>query len=870
MTLGNGTRLGPYEILSLIGTGGMGEVYRARDTRLGREVAVKILPAAFAEDKDRLRRFEQEARAAGMLNHPNILAVYDVGTQDGSPYVVSELLEGQTLRDALTEAALPLRKGLDYALQIARGLAAAHEKGIVHRDLKPENLFIVKDGRVKILDFGLAKLVRPVMPDEKHSALPTVAPGTEAGMVLGTVGYMSPEQVLGRPTDHRSDVFAYGAILYEILLGKRAFKRNSAVETMNAILKEDPPELSETNPNLPPALERIVRRCMEKSPDLRFQSASDLAFAIEALSQTTSSVRTIPPAKLPVTLGRREGMAWVLAAIAVVAAILFPTLQPKPTVAPPSRLCLSLSPPDLFAWFDFSISPEGDRVAFGAIDEVKNALWLRDLKDLTAKPILGTENAGGGLGGIFWSPDGRSIAFFADKKLKKIDVTGGTPQTLCDARSGRGGSWNQDGIIIFAPNDAAPIYQISSAGGEPKEVTQLDASRKDTAHFRPMFLPDGRHFLLSVEGDKSGLYLGSLDSKTTRFLASISWRQSPTYAAGYVLFLRDSTLMAQRLDLRTLEMKGDPFPFPISKVEQFAATDRIMVVSSPSVREGELVWYDRAGKKISTLGQPEYFGTPRISPDGRQVAISIYNQDAGRSDLWLYDVQRNTSTQLTYGKDVWSYPVWSPDGKQILYTDEAKKGLSRGLYCKSLINEEEKLLIESNDNIFPTSWSPDARYIAYAQYSPKTYLDQWILPMFGDQKPFLFLNSNRVEGWGLFSPDGKWLSYVSGAVFVRPFPGPGTKIQVSTGGGGAAWRRDGKEMFYMSYDNKLMAVDVIPGNTFTLGAEKTPFQTPESLSGTQPYDVTADGQRFLVFTPLEKEKASPVTVILNWTEGLNR
>lgn len=874
MTLKNGSRLGPYEILAFLDAGGMGEVYRARDTRLGREVAIKVLPSTFAEDADRLRRFEVEARATGMLNHPNILAVYDLGNQDGAFYVVSELLEGKSLRETLTEAALPLRKALDYGLQAAKGLAAAHEKGIVHRDLKPENLFVTKDCRLKILDFGLAKLAPPALPCEKKSTLPTVAPGTEAGIVLGTVGYMSPEQVQGEPADYRSDIFSFGAVLYEMLSGKRAFQRDSAIETLNAILKEHPPELTETAPNLPSALQKIVHRCLEKSPDHRFQSASDLAFAIEALSETTMTTRGA--ARSPAVPRRRELMAWITAAVAVTATVFLAFLPLKPVAPPPSRLCFSLLPPNVKWWYDLAISPDGNRFLFRAPapeDEHKNQLWIRDLNDLAAKPVPDTQQASF----PFWSPDGRFIAFFADEKLKKIGVNSGPPQVLCDAAGGRGGSWNQDGIILFAPKDGSPLYKVSSAGGEPAQVTELDVTRKDIAHRRPIFFEDGNHFLFVVRGDQEGLYLGSLDSKEIKFLTEITGWEDFGYAAGRLLFLRDSILMARMMNPRNLQLEGEPFPIatPAFKVDNFAASNRMLLVQSPTRVKTELVWYDRTGKRTGTLGEPNYIDSPRISPDGTQVAAQVHDPNTNNDEIWLYNLAGNKATRFALGKQLRGQLAWSPDGKHILYDDEVKKAVTkqtyRGLYRKSLISEEEELLAESKLNIFATDWSLDGRYIAYAEYSTRTHWDQWIRPMLGDRKPFPFLKSNHFEVEGSFSPDSRWLAYSSDEsgdrrVFIRPFPGPGARTQVSgRQGGDARWRQDGKEIFYMSNDNKLMAVEVASNATLTVGAETMLFSAPNKAWS---YDATTDGRRFLLAVPLEEEKPAPLTVILNWAEDL--
>src|SRR5438128_2827214 len=499
MSLGTGTKLGRYEIRSQIGAGGMGEVYLARDTQLGRDVAVKVLPSSYSDDKDRLHRFEQEACAAGALNHPNILIVHDAGTHNGAPYVVSELLEGETLRQRMGGTAQPQRKAIEYALQIAHGLAAAHEKGIVHRDLKPDNIFITKDGRAKILDFGIAKLTQ-TEGSQSQTDIPTRRVDTGPGVVMGTVGYMSPEQVRGQRVDHRSDIFSFGAILYEMVSGKRAFHGESAVETMSAILKEHPPDLSETNQRISPALERLVNHCLEKNPEERFHSASDLAFALEALSgsSATSAQTVAMPMFAPRWFKRRELIAWAVAGIAILIAAIALTIsnfRRPPTESRAVRL--SVPPPEKASFGSFAISPDGLRLAFAATDASgKTLLWIRPLDSINAQPLSGTEEATL----PFWSPDSRFIGFFAAGKLKKIEVTGGPPQTLCNTPFARGAAWNRDGVIIFTPNTLAPLYRVSAAGGEPTPVTTLDKSRQETSHRWPYFLPDGRHFLYTVLG----------------------------------------------------------------------------------------------------------------------------------------------------------------------------------------------------------------------------------------------------------------------------------------------------------------------------------------------------------------------------------
>ena len=569
-SLSTGTHLGRYEIRSRIGAGGMGEVYRAFDPKINREVAIKILPPALSADKDRLARFEQEAQAAGALNHPNILVIHHIDTHDGAPYIVSELLEGETLRERMGGVALPQRKAIDCALQTAHGLAAAHEKGIVHRDLKPENLFVTKDGRVKILDFGLAKLTGEGDATQPQTEVPTRRVNTDPGMVMGTIGYMSPEQLRGKGMDHRSDIFSFGAILYEMLSGRRAFRGESAADTMSAILKEDPPDLSETTQNIAPALERLVNHCLEKNPEERFHSASDLAFALEALSGSAPvSAQTMTAISAsPVSARLVKHLPWIVAgtlglALLITIALLISSFKQTPTRTNVIRA--AILPPEGANYLprnQFAISPDGLRLAFvGRSGDGKQLLWVRSLGASTAQALAGTDDATY----PFWSPDSRFVGFFAQTKLKKIDASGGPPQTICDAPNGRGGTWNRDGVIVLAPDNFSPLYRVSASGGPTTVVTRLDDSKLQATHRWPWFLPDSRHFLYragttsaSTQKESNGIYLGSLDSLEQRLIVRTD--TSPVYEGGYLLFIRDGTLMAQPFDEKTFQTTGDALP----------------------------------------------------------------------------------------------------------------------------------------------------------------------------------------------------------------------------------------------------------------------------------------------------------------------
>ncbi len=904
MSLVAGTRLEHFEILAPLGAGGMGEVYRARDTRLNREVALKVLPASFAQDADRLKRFEQEARATSALNHPNILTVHDIGTHEGAPYIVAELLDGEELRAQLDHGALPVRKAIEYAQQVAAGLAAAHEKGIVHRDLKPENLFVTKDGRVKILDFGLAKLKPQKFGGGVDSEAATLKPLTSPGVVMGTVGYMSPEQVRGHETDHRSDIFSFGIILHEMLAGQRTFTGDSLVELMNAILKDEPAELSETNAKISPALDKIVRRCLEKKPERRFQSTSDLGFALEALPGSAGGAPAggksdpVTPAGLPrhpaggtpALPGGREHLAWLAAAVlllGLLASLPF-TIAHLRQAPPEVRAVRSFILPPEKSSFEFgdrlgstvAVSPDGLRLAFVApTAEGKRLLWVRSLDALSAQSLAGTEGATY----PFWSPDSRSIGFFAEGKLKRIGAAGGPPLPLCDAPLGRGGTWNRDGVIVFAPSNVGALQRVLDAGGQTSAATRLDEARGETSQRWPFFLPDGEHFFY-LGGDNIGetaaISVGSLASLESKLLLHVN--SNAAYAQGYLLFLREGTLMAQPFDTKRLAMAGDAFPLAKQVESAMALTRGIFSVSEQGVLAyqtgtgqsgSQLTWFDRSGKSLGMLGDLALYRSPRLSPDGKRVTVVITDPQTGNQDLWLYEVARPLRTHFTFDPAPERDHVWSPDGSRIVF-NSTRKGLY-DLYQKASNGSgSEELLLESNFDKLPTSVSPDGRLLLYDAIGPKTRMDVWVLPLEGGQKPFPFLQNEFSEYGGQFSPDGRWVAYQSDEsrryeIYVAPFPGPGGKRQISTAGGRQPiWR--GKEIFYLSPDNKLMAAEVNgKGEALEVGAGRPLFDVRPSGQG-YVYDVTADGQRLLVNTAVEQKASAPITLVLNWTADLKR
>jgi serine/threonine protein kinase len=882
-TLTANSNVSHYRIVSKLGAGGMGEVYLAEDTRLNRKVAVKLLPADFASDEDRIRRFEQEAKATSALNHPNILTVYDTGTHDGAPFIVAELLEGEELRERLGDGAIPQRRAIEYAQQIVAGLSAAHEKGIVHRDLKPENIFVTADDRVKILDFGLAKLKPSALASDPEAE--TRKPLTNPGVVMGTVGYMSPEQVRGRDADQRSDIFSFGVILYEMLSGRRAFAGDSVIELLNAILKEDVPELDGDGARkISPALEKIMRRCLEKRPEQRFHSAHDLCFALEALSSPTTSSgnsltttanalvdeRTKPSA-------RRGWLAWAVAcalalALLALSALYFLSRSSNETRA----VRLSFNPPPELAFNDTNndaavVSPDGQKLAFTATSaDGKNMLYVRNLDSTEAKVLPGSENALE----PFWSPDSRSVAYGSNGKLKRSDLTGANAQVLCDAARLVGGAWNKEGVIVFAPDYRSALLQVSAQGGEPKPVVMKFDDQAAESHRYPCFLPDGRHFLFRREN--RAIWAGSLDSPETKQVLS---EPAPfVYAQpGWLVFVRNDALVAQAFDASKLALSGDPVPIITgqrnSGTLRFSASDNgVLIWQGQWERDYQLVWFDREGKQTGTVDAPMKVNVgedPHLSPDGKRLLVKR-NQN-----LWVIELEKGTALRIT--STFSQIPVWSPDGSRIAYS-EGTSGLT--VKAANGSGDAEGLLLGAN---FPADWSPDGRFIIFLRRGVKTRLDIWALPMFGDRKEYQLASSPFDEQNPQLSPDGRWLAYSSDEtgnyeIYVQSFSADGKlgadKQRVSTAGGKLpVWRRDGSELFFVAADGQMMSSSVkIGGTEFQFAAPKALFKTRMLAwtSSFHEYDVSPDGQRFLIGTLIGDTKAAPPTVILNWAADLKR
>ncbi|MGH2628434.1 MAG: protein kinase domain-containing protein, partial [Anaerolineales bacterium] len=763
------------------------------------------------------------------------------------------------------------------------------------RDLKPGNIMLTRTG-AKLLDFGLARADAEVAPGISGlSATPTRSdPLTAEGTMVGTVQYMAPEQLEGKPADARSDLFALGATLYEMATGRKAFQGKSQASLIAAILASEPPPLSTLQPLAPPALERAVRGCLAKDPQERWQSAHDVMLMLKGIAEAGPQAGIAAP--FAARLKARE-RAWMAAAIFLGLAIVpFAIAYVRRPATQQHAIRAAILPPEessfLFSGISSGpvvVSPDGERLAFVArTPEGRNLLWVRPLDAVTARPLEGTDGASF----PFWSADSRFIGFFADAKLKKIDASGGPPQTLCDTSIARGGSWNQEGTIIFAPDVNDSIYRVSASGGEPAPVTALDESRQHFNHRWPHFLPDGRHFLFfarsaSADGEYTGTYVGSLDSKEQKFL--LPGASNALYAPpGYLLFVREKALMAWRFGARRLELTGEAVPVAepvgVNGAAQRAgfsvSSNGILAYQGGGVESGwQLVWFDRAGKQVGAVGEPAIHLFHRISPDGQKVVVQIIDNRTANADLWIYDLARGVKTRLTFEPSTETSPVWSPDGTHIAYASRRGARFHMRQRASSGVGGEEPLLEEPDADTRPHSWSRDGRYLAFMrrQVSGTTRADIWILPLFGDRKAFPILQSPFEESAAAFSPDGRWLAYESNEsgrneVYVTPFPGAGGKWQVSAAGGSAPrWRSDGLELYYLAADNKLMAAGITPkGATLEIGAVRALFQARPAVGPGGGYDAAGDGRRFLIATETEQTGGEPITLVVNWTGGLHR
>ncbi len=875
MALTPGTKLGPYEILAPLGAGGMGEVYRARDTRLDRTVAVKILPSHLSENPEAKQRFDREARAISSLSHPNICHLYDVGQQDGTSYLVMEYLEGETLSDRLLRGALPLEQVLKYGAQIADALHKAHRSGVVHRDLKPGNVMLTATG-AKLLDFGLAKpvpmLSRATLTIE---AMPST-PMTQEGTIVGTFQYMSPEQVEGKELDGRSDLFSLGAVLYEMVTGKRAFPGRSQLTVASAILEKEPESISAVKPMTPRGLDHVVRKCLAKAPDERWQSAGDLASELrwihEAKPAEQSAAATGPG---------RQLKRWVIAGLVACALLAGAGLGWWSKNIAPKQTTFYASPFQLGA-NGLALSPDGKMVAMVAYWDQGNTymIWKYGLGEALPAIVEGTDGASY----PFWSPDGQSIAFFAQGKLKRTDIGGKSVQVICDAPNGRGGAWNKDGVIVFTPDVFTGLYRVSAAGGTATPLTRLDGTRMESSQRWAAFLPDGKHFLylganFAGHFEMNAIFLGSLDS-AEKILVVAASSNAVYVEPGYLLYLRDGALVAQRFDLGTYSVKGDAQLIQndvqyLVQIDQgifdAASNGTLIMETGKSGTESQLTWFDRAGKKLESVGGIGSFSNPSLSPDGKRVAYDQASPGGREISVWVYDLTTNTATRLTLSTSLNQDAIWSPDGKKVVFT--SNRTVFNRMFVKNADGSGPEVEITNPEQdkvkqVVAWDWSRDGKYLLVRSESELWYYS------ISDKKSLPYLQGQYAVRNAQLSPDGKFVAYSSnetGAweVYVTPFPAPSSKWQVSHGGGEEPrWRRDGKELFYLSPEGTLMSAKVNLGSSFEAMTPVALFQSRRrqkiSSQDVFTYAVSNDGDRFLFNTIVDRRQATPLWIMQNW------
>jgi eukaryotic-like serine/threonine-protein kinase len=886
-----GTRLGPYEIVSPVGAGGMGEVYKARDTRLDRAVAIKVLTSRLAGSGDPRARFEREAKAISALNHPHICTLHDVGHEGDSEYLVMEFLEGESLSQRLAKGRLPLDQVYRLGAQIADALDRAHKHGIVHRDLKPGNIMLTKSG-VKLLDFGLAKLRAEASavdsicttfiagaPDRRDAG----GPLTDRNVLIGTLPYMAPEQLDGKEADTRSDVWALGCVLYEMVAGKRAFAADGQASLMSSILTSEPQGMTEHQPQAPADLDHLIRACLAKDPDDRWQSAHDVMAELRWIAERGPVSGVVAPG--PPGRRRRDravAAAAILLALGLAAALALLALRPRAGGQETTRFVV-LSPLDGDFAPGLAVSPDGRQLAFVA--GAQGQIWVRPLAALEARSVPGTEGARF----PFWSPDGRSLGFFANNKLMRVDLAGGAAQPLASANDGRGGAWGRTGVILFAPTPTAAIHRVPASGGADEAVTLLDKARGESDHRWPVFLPDSRHFVYLARTrmpENHALVAGSLDGPEAKVLVT-GLQTSLAYAAagGYLLYVRARTLVARPFDPERLQFTGEPVPLaqavdPIGEGSPGTAYAFFAIGGSTlAYRAGVRVisqptWFDRGGRELGRVGPPGDFDEPALSPDGRDVALDR-NDDLLTSAVWRLDLERGALSRLSFGAGSALAAAWSPDGSRVAYTCSQLRSLC--LRPASGAGDEEVLLTSDAAKLVD-DWSPDGRFLLFEEVSRKTTTDLWYLPLAGARKPSLYLQTPFDETHAKFSPDGRYVAYTSkesgrDEVYVQSFPAAGGKWQVSTDGGDQAqWRADGKELFFLGLDRKLRAVAVKTGRGFEPGAQRVLFEArtavPAGLASRASYAVSGDGQRFLVDEIVSDGGRIPITVVLDWTKDL--
>jgi Tol biopolymer transport system component/tRNA A-37 threonylcarbamoyl transferase component Bud32 len=894
MTLSAGTKLGPYEIVSPLGAGGMGEVYRARDTRLDRTVAIKVLNSQLTASAELKARFEREAKVISQLQHPNICVLHDIGSENGTDFLVMEFLEGESLNEKLKRGPLPTEELLKISIQLADALEKAHRAGIIHRDLKPGNVMLTKSG-VKLLDFGLAKPMSSAGTAAGNTsasifaaAATVTSPGSplsSVGTIIGTVQYMAPEQIQGLEADVRSDIFAFGLLLYEMATGKHAFEGKTQTSVVGQILAVNPVPISTLQPMAPAALSRLVSTCLEKDPDDRFQTIHDVKLRLIEIAEAPADAGAAPNSKSgsrmkwPVTIA----VAAVLILIGT-AAIYFAQVAQQPkqvmrsAILPPEKTAFVTTTPDSGVPV---LSPDGTRLAFVARDEKGIlSLYVRAINSLTAQPLVGTNGALH----PFWSPDSHNLGFFADGKLKRIDANGGPAQELASADRGRGGAWADDGTIIFCPGINSTLFRVSAGGGTATPATKF--VNDETGHRWPSFLPDGKHFIFWTRGPRSRIAVGSLDSLDHKQIMESG--TNGVYAApGYLLFVRGGTLVAQPFSTSKLVLTGDAIPLAehvaingSSFRGVFSVSDSGMLVYQVGTLSGggwQMQWAGRDGKPVGTIPDFATYLEPTISPEGKRIAVA-YADAGGNTDVWVIDIARGTKTRLTFDPANDSYQIWTPDGSKIIYS--STRAPRTDIYMKPADGSgaEELLLKDDGDKIWK-SISPDGRYLAYHNNNPggRIASEIWVLPLFGDRKPFPVVQGPFLAGTPAISPDGRWMAYTaddgrSREVYITAFPGGGAKWQVSTTGGlYPKWRGDSKELYFINYSGNMTAVDVDASATSVkLGTPHVLFTTILQGLNWGPYDVTRDGKKFLLNGTTSQESDTPLTLVTNWLSEIKK
>ncbi len=886
MALSAGIRLGPYEIRSVLGTGGMGEVYRARDTRLDRTVAIKVLPTRLAHNREFRERFDREARTLSAISHPNICTLFDIGEIEGVSFLVMEYLEGQTLAARLARGPLPMRELLDVALDSADALAKAHQCGIIHRDLKPANIMLTRDG-AKLLDFGLARDISTVVDvaAAASSAGETCAhagPITSQGTIIGTFQYMSPEQLHGRPADSRSDIFTFGAVLYEAATGKAAFAGDSQASIIAAVLEKAPIPPRDLRRDVPPSLQAVVYRCLEKDPDRRWQCAADVASELRRVAKAPE--RRAPAASA--NGHHRECIAWIACcSVLLVASVVFGLRWPSARIAQPVVRSAVLAPDG--ARFSFVgdvggplvLSPDGRFLAFVAANAAgQNQLYVRPLGSTAARAISGSERAVF----PFWSPDSRSLGFFADHKLRRVDIAGGAPVTLCEVSDARGGAWSSSGVIVFASNWRGSLSKVSDQGGKPALLTKLDEPQH-TTHRWPYFLPDGNHFLYlaanhNQQSEGAAIYYAALDGSVNKLL--LHTKGNAVFANEHVLFVNGTELLARRFDVKKGEFAGEAVSLAADVLYDpgvwrgmFTASEAALLAYQPGGIASDrsvLQWVDRSGKLMQQVGEKHSQTAVRVSSSGHWAMIIESSARAG-ADLWVLNTANGEHRRLTFSGDV-SYPVSSQDERWVAYTRASQQ--EQGIYRRLVSGAgNEEVLLHTRDPVIASTWSPDGKYLIFERDTGAAHTgrDLWLLPIEGERTPRPLLQTNADESEARVSPDGRWIAYTSTEngqqeVYISPFPSMSTKRQISTAGGfSVRWRGDSREIFYLSPDFTVHAAQMqLAGDHFDVAAVTPLFRADlrSILQGTA-YDVAPDGQRFLLNSPGE-EQVKPVTLVQNW------